>query len=617
MTNPNLDGRREAIAGWFATSRLFGLGVRNRYPVQAVTDALAWVPAVLVGVVVRYEFDVDAADFGAAALFAVLVAEAQVGFGLWRGLYSGKTRYGTFDELAPLVASVVCVVVATFALNVLWLDRLVPAGTPVAAGPVALAGMVGIRYLWRIVWEHRLRPDRARAAPVLVFGAGEGGEQLITTMVRNPESPYVPVGVLDDDPKNALLRLRGVPVLGTRSAMSRAAEHTGARMLVIAIPSASGQLVRDLTVLAAAADLEVRILPPVSELLGGVPTVADVRPITEVDLLGRHEIDTDVQSIAGYLTGRRVLVTGAGGSIGSELCRQIVRFQPEALVMLDRDESALHSLQLSIEGRALLDTDMLVVADIRDADRMNEVFDRHRPEVVFHAAALKHLTLLERHPDEAWKTNVLGTVNVLAAAAGVVRFVNISTDKAADPTSVLGYSKRIAERLTAGMGSAAAGTFISVRFGNVLGSRGSVLTAFRHQIEAGGPVTVTHPDVTRFFMTVEEACQLVIQAGAIGRDGEALVLDMGEPVRIADVARQLIEASNKSAELEFTGLRPGEKLHETLLAADESGERPHHPLIAHVSVSSLPLAAVMGLNGAGETAAAFHRLIAPHGEPSR
>jgi FlaA1/EpsC-like NDP-sugar epimerase len=258
-------------------------------------------------------------------------------------------------------------------------------------------------------------------------------------------------------------------------------------------------------------------------------------------------------------------------------------------VLLDRDESALHAVQLSIEGRALLDSRHLVVCDIRDTDRVTQIFEEHRPEVVFHAAALKHLPLLQMHPEEALKTNVWGTQVLVDAslATGVQRFVNISTDKAADPCSVLGYSKRLAERLTAAAADHGDGVFLSVRFGNVLGSRGSVVTAFEKQIEAGGPITVTDPDVTRYFMTVEEAVQLVIQAGAVGRDGEALVLDMGEPVRIDDVAKRLIAESNRSIEIVYTGLRDGEKLHEVLFGTGEVGSSPSHPRISHVEVPPL------------------------------
>jgi FlaA1/EpsC-like NDP-sugar epimerase len=311
--------------------------------------------------------------------------------------------------------------------------------------------------------------------------------------------------------------------------------------------------------------------------------------VTEQDLLGRHEIQTDVDAIAGYLTGRRVLVTGAGGSIGSELCRQIHRFAPAELIKLDRDESGLQELQLSIEQKALLGERSLVVCNIQDVAALEAVFEEHRPEVVFHAAALKHLPLLEMWPAEAVKTNVIGTWNILTTSIkyGVSRLVNISTDKAADPCSVLGYTKRIGERLTATAATRADGAFLSVRFGNVLGSRGSVLTTFRAQIEAGGPVTVTHPDVTRYFMTVQEAVQLVVQAGAIGNNSEVLVLDMGSPARIAEVAKRLAEESDKPIEIVFTGLRPGEKLHEVLFGSDEADVRPRHPLISHVPVPAI------------------------------
>ncbi len=289
------------------------------------------------------------------------------------------------------------------------------------------------------------------------------------------------------------------------------------------------------------------MLPSTNQLLTDHVGIRDIRDINLTDVLGRNQLDTDIDAIAGYLTGRRILVTGAGGSIGSELCRQIHRFAPAELMMLDRDESALHAVQLSIHGRAMLDSDDVVLCDIRDARAVTDIFLNRRPEVVFHAAALKHLPMLEQYPAEAVKTNVIGTHNVLEAArlSRVERFVNISTDKAANPASVLGYSKRIAEGLTAAHASKVEGTNLSVRFGNVLGSRGSVLTSFAKQISAGGPVTVTDPDVTRYFMTIEEACQLVIQAAAIGRAGEALVLDMGEPIRIVDVARQLIRQAGR------------------------------------------------------------------------
>ncbi|HEX2577152.1 MAG TPA: nucleoside-diphosphate sugar epimerase/dehydratase, partial [Aquihabitans sp.] len=487
-------------------------------------------------------------------------------------------------------------------------DRLVPLSVPLIASTLALTASGGVRYVWRWYLERRMRPTHPDVERLVVIGAGEGGQQIVTAMLRNRTGRYLPVTLLDDDPDKRNLRVRGVPVRGGHRDLPRIAEEEGATVALLAIPSAGSAFIREVEVLAGEAGVRLLVLPSSSELYGAEVGEADIRPVTPADLLGRHEHDTDVQSIAGYLTGKRVLVTGAGGSIGSELCRQIYRFAPASLVMLERDESALHAVQLSIEGRAMLDSRNLVVADIRDGDRMVQVFAEHRPEVVFHAAALKHLPLLEMHPSEALKTNVWGTVSLLqaAAATGVERFVNISTDKAADPTSVLGYTKRLAERLTSDASIDSDGTFLSVRFGNVLGSRGSVLTAFKAQIEAGGPVTVTDPEVTRYFMTVEEAVQLVIQAGALGRDGEALVLDMGEPVRIDDVARRLIAESERSIDIVYTGLRPGEKLHEILFAAGEADERPDHPGISHVRVPPLSIdrmTDVGGLDGADLVAA--------------
>jgi FlaA1/EpsC-like NDP-sugar epimerase len=432
---------------------------------------------------------------------------------------------------------------------------------------------------------------------VLVAGAGEGAEQVITAMLRDPQSPYLPVAIVDDDRRKAHLRVRNVRVQGTLEDIPAVAEANDAEVLLVAIPSADGALVRHLADLGEAAGLRVLAVPPVRDLFDDQIGIEDIRPLTTADLLGRREIDTDVAAIAGYLAGRRVMITGAGGSIGSELCRQVHTFSPSALVMLDRDESALHAVQLSIEGRAMLDTPNLVVADIRDRDRLAEVFEQHRPEVVFHAAALKHLPLCELHPSEAVKTNVWGTQHLLQLAQHfeVDTFVNVSTDKAADPTSVLGATKRIAERLTAAAAEAGLGTYISVRFGNVLGSRGSVLGSFRAQIEMGGPITVTHPDVTRYFMTVEEAVQLVIQAGAIGENGEAMVLDMGEPVRIADVARRLADEGDRKIEIVYTGLRPGEKLHEVLQSRAEVPRPSGHHLIAAVDVPPLHQSDIAGL----------------------
>jgi FlaA1/EpsC-like NDP-sugar epimerase len=569
--------------------------------IQIGSDAVAFALGILVALFIRFDGEggtIDFGDFGGARLvleLGVAMAVLAVVSLVLRRLV-GLFRYGSFEELLRLATSLVITGVVLLIVNDVMGQALLPDSVVVGGVVIGFVGSIVFRFAWRARLERKRRPS-ARATPVIVFGAGDGGEQTVTAMLRDPESPYRPVAVLDDDPSKQRYRVRGVRVVGGRHAMKEAAERFGAKVLVIAVPAAGSDLVRELAELGLEAGLDVRVLPPVSELFGGTVGVGDIRPLTEADLLGRSVIETDLTSIAGYLQGRRVLVTGAGGSIGSEICRQVSVFGPAELVLLDRDESALHALQLDLHGRAMLDSRNLVVADIRDRERMFDVFEEHRPEVVFHAAALKHLPLLEMHPAEAVKSNVFGTLNVLDAAGsvGTTRFVNISTDKAADPSSVLGWSKRLAEGLTTGAARRYDGTYLSVRFGNVLGSRGSVLTAFHAQIEAGGPITVTAPDVTRYFMTVHEAVQLVVQAGAVGRDGEALVLDMGEPVRIDAVARQLAAQASRPIEIVYTGLRPGEKLHEVLLAEGEVDERPAHPLISHVAVPPLDRTDVAGL----------------------
>jgi dTDP-glucose 4,6-dehydratase len=429
---------------------------------------------------------------------------------------------------------------------------------------------------------------------VLIYGAGNAGYQLLRLIVQERRSPYHVVGFIDDARSKRNLRMLGVPVLGGEQKLVEIATERGVTTVILAITHADSELVRRVSATVEGAGLRLLVLPAVQELIDGRVHLSDVREVDIADILGRHQVETNVGEIAGYLTDRVVLVTGAGGSIGSELARQVHRFGPRELVMLDRDESGLHAVQLSVYGKGLLDTPDMVLCDIRDEQALDEVFAQHRPDVVFHAAALKHLPMLEQYPDEGWKTNVLGTLNVLRAASryGCATFVNISTDKAADPTSVLGKTKRLAERLTAWYAMAHGASYLSVRFGNVLGSRGSMLHTFTSQIQAGGPVTVTHPDITRYFMTIPEACELTIQAAAIGHGGEVLVLDMGQPIKIHDVAKRLVARSRSAVEIVFTGLRPGEKMHEVLLSENELGERRHHPQICHVAVPPLDPAEV-------------------------
>jgi FlaA1/EpsC-like NDP-sugar epimerase len=411
-------------------------------------------------------------------------------------------------------------------------------------------------------------------------------------MTHDADSGFCPVALLDDDKAKQRLRLDGLRVRGTRHDIDEVAHKYGAAALVVALPEADSELIRTLSDLGSAAGLDVLVLPPLRDIIGGHLTSYDLRDVNLEDLLNRQPITLDTTLIAEQLVGRSVMVTGAGGSIGSELARQIAKFNPEKLYLLDRDESGLQATQLSLTGQGLLQGDEVLLVDIRDLDALRTVFRATLPDLVFHAAALKHLPLLESHPMEAWKTNVIGTLNVLTAAAevGVGTFVNISTDKVADPVCVLGYSKRVGERLTADFASTQPGRYVSVRFGNVLGSRGSVVHAFAAQIEAGGPITVTDPDVERYFMLIPEACQLVLAAGSIGRSGEVMVLEMGEQVKIADVAKALIGLSGrKDIDITYSGLRPGEKLSEDLFSVYEFRRATSNPLIISVDVSALSI----------------------------
>ena len=383
---------------------------------------------------------------------------------------------------------------------------------------------------------------------------------------------------MDDDPRNLGRALHGVTVLGGRSAIPALAAKLDADEVLLAIPSATSGTVRDVAAACEEAGVSLRVLPSVRETVGGRVTARDLRDLQIEDLLGRQQVETDLASVRRLLHGRRVLITGAGGSIGSEIARQVRGFQPATLMLLDNDETHLHDLLLTLDGARTVS----VLADVRDRERVLEVFREHRPQVVFHAAAHKHVPILEEHPQEAFRTNVLGTANVVEAAtlSGAERFVLISTDKAVRPSSVMGGSKRMAEQIVRGLPGH--GTALcAVRFGNVLGSRGSVIPTFLTQIAAGGPVTVTDPEMTRYFMSVEEAVQLVLQAAALARGGEVFTLDMGEPVNILELANRLIRLSGRvpgrDIAVQLIGPRPGEKRHEELVDDDEAPEPTGRP----------------------------------------
>lgn len=571
-----------------------GQDLRGSVPVGKVlflNDALAWVAALFIGVILRYEFNIDSINWAAYVGFAIAAVVLQFVLGLVLHLYRKGLRYpfGSFEDTLNVSISVIVVGVVLWIASMFLGERLgISRGVMLLVIPLALVMVLSIRYLARMRVE-RLRRPAANSTPALILGGGYIGTNLIQWMMSDPKSPFRPVGVIDDNPELAWQRVRGVPVLGTFDDIASVASDTRAELLIVAIGDANSALLRRVQDVANKNGLSVKVMPAIDRVVSKGVRGNDLRDLSIEDLLGRQPVETNVSEITGYLTGKRVLVTGAGGSIGAQLCTEIAKYGPSELIMLDRDETGLQQVLINVAGNGLLDTDAVVLADIREADALKELFLKRRPEVVFHAAALKHLPMLEQYPDEGWKTNVLGTLNVLAAAeaVNVETFVNISTDKAANPTSVLGHSKRVAEKLTAWYGQNSSSKYLSVRFGNVIGSRGSMLPTFTRLIMEDKPLTVTHPDVTRFFMTIPEACQLVLQAGGIGRSGEVLILDMGEPVSILEIAQRMIAMSGKDIDIVFTGLREGEKMHEELVGEGETEDRPFHSKISHAHAESL------------------------------
>ncbi len=477
-----------------------------------------------------------------------------------------------------------------------------------------------------MVTERNTAPEQVTGLPTLILGAGDAGRELARALWATPGYGLVPIGLLDDDAN--LTRIGSLPVLGRLDDLPAVAESTGASAALVAIPSLPPVRIAELINKATACGLFVRHLPSFLAAVERDMRITDLRSVRVDQLLGRDEIHVASAEARRLIHGRRVLVTGAGGSIGSELCRQIRNFGPEALYLVDHDESNLHGTHLDITGSGLLDSDEIIIADIRDRPRLAQIFAEYKPEIVFHAAAHKHLPLLERHPCEGVKTNVMGTQHLveLAVEHGASRFVLISTDKAADPTSVLGATKRLAE-LVVQSGAGGPTAMASVRFGNVLGSRGSLLTVLADQLSKGRPVTVTHPEVARFFMTVEEAVGLVLEAMTMAaQHAETFVLDMGEPVSIVNLVEKYAEAVHvPQVKIEFTGLRGGEKLNEKVFSDSEVRLPTAHPKIWATRGSQLPadlfptlekLYAASAVNDVPATLALLRSML-PEYEPSK
>jgi FlaA1/EpsC-like NDP-sugar epimerase len=514
------------------------------------------------------------------------------------GFYNRWWRYiSTRDMWGALRGCAFASVAVFLVLTLFELHRVrVPSGVWFIDLLLCLALVTGARLLARTLIE-RPRPGRfvARGKEAIVVGAGDAAQLVVKEMLRNPSLGYTPIGLVDDDPRKKNMRLHGVRVLGTTDDLADVIRDRRPDEVLIAVPTAPGGFRGRIVDVARAEGVPVKTLPSLNELIAGDFNLAgQLRPVEVEDVLGREPVDVDLDSIAGYLAGEVVLVTGAGGSIGAELCRQIARLGPTRLVLLDHAEPALFEIERELVDERGFHAAAAILGDVKDAAKMRQVFEKYRPGVVFHAAAYKHVPLMEANPLEAVRNNTLGTRTLadVTVEFGAKRFVLVSTDKAVNPKTVMGQSKALCEWLVEAYGGRAevATRFVAVRFGNVLGSSGSVIPIFRRQIAAGGPVTVTHPEMTRYFMTIPEAVQLVVQAGAIGESGHVYVLDMGEPIRIVDLAEKMIRLSGKEpgtdVPVEFVGARPGEKLHEELVGEDEVVSPSSHPAIMLVTRSA-------------------------------
>lgn len=520
-------------------------------------------------------------------------------FALW-GLYRLVLRYVGVDTLLKLLAATTIGSAILLGADLVVRGaegmRSVPVGVLFIQGVLVFLGAAGSRLAARVLMYLRsARPGDGRK--VLIVGAGSAGSLLLREIQNRPDLGLSVVGFLDDDPALKGRTIGGVPVMGTSSQLQTISKQRGVEEIVVAMPAAARETVRTILNAAADAGVQTRIMPQLVIAKGSV-SLRDLRQVDVEDLLGREPTRIDTEQVRTTLAGKTVAVTGAAGSIGSELCRQIARFGPQRLLLIEIDESRLYELYLELE-RTVPGVAEMCICDIRDAARLDALFAEKCPQVVLHAAAYKHVPLMEIWPAEAIKTNVMGTLQVIEACERhhVERFVLISTDKAVAPVNMMGLTKSLAERTMLNATRCCDLNAVAVRFGNVLASRGSVVPIFEEQLRHGGPLTVTHPEVTRFFMTIPEAARLVLQAQAIGNPGDIFVLEMGEPVRIVDLARKMIALSGVPADVEFVGLRPGEKLHEELIAATETllpTERDNILRVDRVSVPEPDFEALIG-----------------------
>jgi len=488
-------------------------------------------------------------------------------------LYHKAWEYASIGELTAIIKAVTLSILATAVVQFVIFHDVI-ARALMITWMIHVLAIGGSRFVWRIFRDRYIKPNRNKRRTMIV-GAGAAGMMVARQLINNPEAELKPIVFIDDDPNKQKLQFFGIPVLGTTKDIEDVVQALRIEQIIIAIPSLTKKQLNHIFDQCAKTNAKTQIVPKLEDIVTGKVSVSQFRDVQVEDLLGREPVKLDIESISSYIENKTILVTGAGGSIGSEICRQVCRFRPKKLVLLGHGENSIYQIDLELRHQYKDQIDIVpVIGDIQDRARMFEVMEEHKPDVVYHAAAHKHVPLMEYNPKEAVKNNIFGTKNVAEAADtfGVHTFVLISSDKAVNPTNVMGATKRFAEMLIQQLDKQSKTKFVAVRFGNVLGSRGSVIPLFKKQIQAGGPVTVTHPDMTRYFMTIPEASRLVIQAGALAKGGEIFVLDMGEPVKIVDLAKNLIKLSGYTVEeigIEFTGIRPGEKMFEELLNENE------------------------------------------------
>lgn len=514
-------------------------------------------------------------------------------------LYNRIWQYASVGEMISIAKAVTISCVLSSIMTYVITGTAIPISIFIRTFETTLLLMGGVRFVWRVFRDnyYKKKTDQHKA---LIVGAGDCGMMIVKELKYNPASKIYPVAFIDDDPRKNKFQLYGLPVLGGRNEIPQIVKSMQIDEIIIAMPSVSKKQISEIIEICKITKARLKIIPQINDLIQGKVTLNVIRDVGVEDLLGRDPVNVDLALIANYVKDKIVLVTGAGGSIGSELCRQIALYQPKKLLLLGHGENSIYDIDMEL-ARLFPDLSIeTIIADVQHKHRMEEVFERFHPQVVFHAAAHKHVPLMEKNPTEAIKNNVFGTKNVAECAEtyGVERFVLISTDKAVNPTSIMGATKRIAEMFIQSLGKHSKTKFVAVRFGNVLGSRGSVIPRFKEQISKGGPVTVTHPDMIRYFMTIPEAVQLVIQAGAFAEGGEIFILDMGKPVKIVDLATDLIRLSgfepHVDIDIEFTGIRQGEKLFEELLTREEDVSSTKHDRIfvgqpIHISHHELEL----------------------------